>query len=139
MPVNPRGSLGKSKQQTTTEKVKKSFLIYSFFIIILLEIASIVINNNVSEDSYLNYYYPIITNLDFAILSGTFFLFRKRLKFCFRKKIAISSLVLYFLFNVFSVLFKLEANFYYSLVSYGLLGVVFATLVLTFYSTRNEP
>jgi hypothetical protein len=137
MPVNPRGSLGKSKQQTT-EKVKNSFLIYSFFVILLLEIASIVINNNVSEDNYLNLYYPIITNLDFAILFGTFYLFRKRLKFCFRKKIAIASLVLYYSFNALSVIFKLEANSYYSLVSYGLLGVVFATLVLTFFFTRNE-
>jgi len=139
MPANPKGSLGNcttcrmiaSAVKKTANNLRKNFLVYSIFYVLLLEIASIFIVQSVSEERYNNFYYPLINNIDFAVLFFNLFFYRNHLKFCLRKNIAVFSMAIYFVFNAYAVFFKLQQIFYYSAITYFLLGIVAVTLVLS--------
>ncbi len=138
MAANPKGSLGcptcraiASAVKNTAKNFRKNFLVYSIFYVLLLEIASIFIVQSVTEERYNDFYYPLINNIDFAVLFINLLFYRNHLKFCLRKNIAVFSMGIYFVFNTVAVIFKLQQSFYYSAITYFLLGIVAITLVLS--------
>lgn len=139
MAANPKGSLSNctrcrmiaSAIKKSANIIRKNFLVYSIFLFLAIEVVSIFIVKNVSEKRYDHFYYPLINNIDFSILFFNLFFYRKHLRFCLRKNIAVFSMAIYFVFNTIAVIFKLQQTFYYPVITYFLLGVVAITLFLS--------
>jgi hypothetical protein len=111
------------------ENRKKHFLKFSIFIILVIEWFSIFYNKTYTHpkhniyDSYLMYYYPLLTQLALFVIFFSIFLWKDRLHFCFRKAATTFYLSLYYLLGVLSVLLCLSADFYYEAISIGSLAI----------------
>lgn len=123
----PDESLGK-KAMNLTKKVCKKTFIYSVFFIILVEVFSLFIRD---KNNYVNYYYPILTQLSLFIMLFNIFYSSSKLRFCNRKKLAIFSLMMYYLVGFFSIFIELKKGVYLDVVSNLLL---FTSVVLIFLS-----
>lgn len=113
--------------------MRKHILVYSIFYLLVFEIGSIFLRN---LNNYALFWYPLLTNIALATIFYNLWLFRERLKFCFRKKIAVFSLFLYYIFAVATMVFNLCNSTYTQVISYGLLSVVLLTLISTIYAKK---
>lgn len=138
MPSLPKGSCGlcrvaKEVIEKINNNMRKHILVYSIFYLLLFEISSLYLRN---LNNYALFWYPLLTNIALATIFYNLWLFRERLKFCLRKNLAVFSLFLYYSFAVFTMIFQICNSTYIDLISYGLLGVVLSTLVLTLYAKK---
>lgn len=113
---------------------KKSFLIYSLFCLLLIEVVSIFIRYN---ENYVQYWYPLLTQIGFFLLVFSLFLWRERLHFCYRKNVAVFVLALYYLFGAFSIVAQVSDKAYTSIISYSLLGLCGLIFILSFIKSND--
>ncbi|MBF05035.1 MAG: hypothetical protein CMP76_17295 [Flavobacterium sp.] len=111
------------------ENKKKTFLKINIFIVLLIEWLSYAYIKTYTPvkkeviDVYTDFLYPLLTQLVLGILFLSFFLWKDRLYFCFRKSATTFYLSVYYFLGFFSILFCLNASIYYEIVSISILGV----------------
>lgn len=119
-------SLSKMVQKVDKKEIKNKFLIFSFLFIIGIELSSTFL---VAFKSYLLVIYPILTQLVMFIATFTMALYSKRLRFCKRKELALYLISIYYLLNVFFVLFP-STNYIYSIiVNFIIMGIAVYLLI----------
>lgn len=133
MAVVPHQGLG-GKMANILKTNKKVVTIYSIFTIPILEIASLFLEK---LPNYVYFWYPLLTYICLFQLLLSLFLWNDKLRFCYRKNIATLFLAFYYLFGIFALIFQFSANFYYSIVSIGLL-ILSLTLFVTSIFKTNE-
>jgi hypothetical protein len=136
----PKGSCGlckivKDRADKINSNIKKHILIYSFVYLLFAEIGSLLIRD---LPDYAIKWYPVLTQLTLSIIFYTLWLYRFNLKFCQRKNLIVKSLSAYYLFGTICVLFQFCESFFIKVITYGLLLVVFVTLLLTIYQPKKE-
>jgi hypothetical protein len=114
--------------------MRKHIIIYSFIYLFLFEISSIFLRN---RENYANYWYPLLTQLFLSVIFYNIFLLRDRLKFCLRKSIVVFTLFLYYFFGLSTIVFQFCNSTYNQIISYGLLTIVFITLLLTIIQDKK--
>lgn len=129
MPGNPKGGclpcrVVKETAIKVGENLKKNIKIYAFFAIILIEFFSIVFQNKIPNEVYAYKIYPTLVNIEFAFIFLAIFFHSERLRFCVRQKLIILFLIIYFLFNLITLLFPICWSDYSNIVNYSILGVI---------------
>jgi len=154
MPRNPIGScaLCKTVKENISKfgvllnlKTKKHILIYGFFYLLIFELFSFILAKDsvnimgISFDfpNYAFYTFPLLTQMGYSLMFISLWHWRFKLSFCQRKKIAVFSLFLYYSFNAICIMFQLCESFFTKVITYGLLSVVFVTLLLTIYQPKK--
>jgi len=121
------------------ENNKKTILVYSVFAVILIEWFSMIYQYivpqtpNLVYNRYLFFWYPLLTQLALFVLFFSLWLWKDRLHFCFRKSAATFYLACYYMLGIISVVFCIQANLYYSIVTYGTLGLATLIFIVSFF------
>ena len=132
MPGNPKGGCQICKAiATTVEKVKVNFKLYAFLALIFIELFSLKMQNYVSVQDYAYKYYPLMANLEFAIIFTAIYFHAEKLKFCTRQKLIVLALIAYFLINILFLVVPICWSDYYALTSYSILGLILILFVMT--------
>lgn len=131
MPAVPKESLGGRLSQLVVKSQNKIYK-YNIFAVIVLEVLSMFLRES---DKYVNYYYPLLSQLVLAVLVFTIYHKAKVLKYCTRKIWAYRFLMYYFVFGVVSIVLQLDNSTYTEVVGNGLL---FITAGLTIYTLCDE-
>ena len=131
MPAVPKESLGGRLSQLVVKSQNKIYK-YNIFAVIVLEVLSMFLRES---DKYVNYYYPLLSQLVLAVLVFTIYHKAKFLKYCTRKIWAYRFLMYYFVFGVVSIVLQLDNSTYTEIVGNGLL---FITAGLTIYTLCDE-
>lgn len=139
MPGNPKGGclpcrVIKETVVKAGENLKRNIKIYAFLAIILIEFFSIMFQNQIPETVYAYKIYPTLVNFEFGIIFLAIFLNSDRLRFCIRQKLIILFLLLYFIFNLITLLFPVCWTEYSNVVNCSILSVI---LILSFATWRN--
>ena len=139
MPVNPKPSCGacrfvKEKVEKLNNNTRKHILIYAFFYILAMEVGSLFLQN---KPNYLTYWFPLLCQFGFAVVFYALWLYRKNLKFCLRKDIAVFFLFLYYLFNGIVILFQICNSIYTNILSFGFLGISLLLLLTTILAPKK--
>lgn len=139
MAANPKGACGACRLvrqivERTNNNIRKHIMIYSFFYLLLAEVASLYLRN---LPNYTLFWFPLLVQFGFASLLYVLFLYRERLKFCFRKNIVVFSLFLYYAFNGIVVLFSICNSIYTDIITNGLLATAIITLLITIFEERK--
>ena len=154
MPRNPIGSCGACKvvKERLSKfgvlinlKTKKHILIYGLFYLLVFELLSFILAKESVNimgiiyyfPSYQLYTFPLLTQIGYSLIFISLWHWRFKLSFCQRKKIAVFSLFLYYSFNAICIMFQLCESFFTKVITYGLLSVVFVTLLLTMYKQKK--
>jgi hypothetical protein len=121
------------------ENNKKMILVYSIFAVIIIEWFSMIYQYNVPQtanlvyDRYLFFWYPLLSQLALFVLFFSLYLWKERLHFCFRKSATTFYLALYYLLGVFGVLFCIQANLYYTIISITSIGLATLLFIVSFF------
>lgn len=121
------------------ENNKKLILVYSIFAILIIEWFSLFYQKivpqtpNLVYDRYLFFWYPLLTQLALFVLFFSLYLWKERLHFCFRKSATTFYLSLYYLLGVFGVLFCIQANLYYTIISITSIGIATLIFIVSFF------
>lgn len=121
------------------ENNKKLILVYSIFAILIIEWFSLFYQKivpqtpNLVYDRYLFFWYPLLTQLALFVLFFSLYLWKERLHFCFRKSATTFYLSLYYLLGVFGVLFCIQANLYYTIISITSIGLATLIFIVSFF------
>jgi hypothetical protein len=107
MPAVPCRSLG-CRVSNVTKKLKKKFVRYAVFAIILLEVFSLLFNKS---SFYTLWLYDLLVQLTSVIFVLVLLLRPIKLELCSRKKLAYKVMGLYYLFGMFSIIFKIGASY----------------------------
>lgn len=124
----------KKKISNINYNMRKHVMIYAFFYLLLFEGVSLLL---VREDNYTEFWYPLLTQLALTVIFYNLYLFRIRLKFCLRKKIAVASLSIYYFIGALSLICQFCYSWYLQAVNHLLLLVAFVTIVLTIYKEKK--
>jgi hypothetical protein len=125
------------------ENNKKTILVYSVFAVILIEWFSMIYQYivpqtpNLVYDRYLFFWYPLLSQLALFVLFFSLYLWKERLHFCFRKSAATFYLALYYLLGVFGVLFCIQANLYYTIISVASIGLATLIFIVSFLKQND--
>ena len=135
MAAIPPGSCGlcrtvKNGFKKINYSMRKHVMIYAFFYLLIFEGLSLLL---VNKENYATYWYPLLTQIGYFVIFYNLYLFRYRLKFCLRKKIAVASLTIYYALGSTAILFQFCYSSYIALINHLLLLVAFATILLTIY------
>ena len=141
MAVIPTCSLCKApeKLRVYMESNKRLVLVYSIFAVLVIEWFSLFIsktnpsNPNQPFDNYLMFWYPLLTQLALFVLFFSLWLWKDRLHFCFRKSATTFYLAFYYLFGVIGVLFCIQANLYYTIISITSIGLATLIFIVSFF------
>ena len=113
------------------KKTPKHIYRYGIFAIILMDLASLLMK-------YLDVYsittYVLLTQLSCAILVFNSSYVNRPKRFCIRKRIAFSTLGIYYLIGSVSVLFGFDNDIYNYIVS----PLILLSVAVILYITRNE-
>lgn len=120
--------------KSVNEKIKKNSKLYAFFAIIIIELFSIKVQDYVSPQSYIQFVYPLLTQIVLFIIFVAINYHSERLRFCKRQKLIVSFLALYYFFNICFLLVPICWSTYSLLINYSILSII----ALLFISTwRN--
>lgn len=136
MPAHPKGSclLCRMAQAAVTkvnDHTKKYIKLYAFFAILILEFLSLYLSNNISENDYVYSVYPLFSNIEFLIIFIAILYQAEKLKFCSRQKSIVFFLMLYYAFNVFTLLVPICWSDYYNYVASSILSIMFILFIAT--------
>ena len=136
MPGNPKGGCQICKAIATAvvssvEKVKTNFKLYAFISLIFIELFSMKLQNYVSVQDYSYKYYPLLANLEMAIIFLAVYLHSERLRFCTRQKLIVLFLIVYYLINILFLFVPICWSEYYNLVVYSIIGVITLLFIAT--------
>lgn len=98
----------KSILTTTIKETYKHYTVWALLYLFSIELISFFLWEVVN---YTDFYYPLFNQCAFVILLANILFWSKRLNFCKFKKFAIISLILYYLYGVFAMIFNFEAFF----------------------------
>lgn len=138
MPILPKETLPK-KKMSKSNIVNSKFVIdgirvISIFLILFIELLSFILREN---ESYFSFYYPMLNQLGFFILVFALSFDDRIIKLCPRRKIAIRSLSMYYLFSFFAIIFQISNLVYTLIVVYGLIIVSFVLLLLSLFRNKK--
>ena len=120
--------------KVVNEKIKTNSKLYAFFAILIIELVSIKIQDHTTPQRYVEFIYPLLTQLVLFIIFVAINYHSERLRFCKRQKLIVIFLALYYFLNIVFMVFPICWSTYSSYVNYGILSVV----GLLFYATwRN--
>ena len=125
--------LGKKAVDYLTEQ-KANCKRLSLFYLLAIEVISLFIRN---VKNYACYWYPLMTQIGFFLVVFTFLMYRERLRFCLRKKLAVAFLSLYYLFGVIALVFQFTDKVYFEWTSIGVLVLSVLLFGLSFFN--QEP
>jgi len=137
--VPPRSltGFGKLRKALTGQNEKVNYNIAKFSILYLF-IIEIVSMKLMYLPKYLFFWYPILTQLGYALLIYTLFTFSKKLGFCRFKKAGLLLFFAYYLIGVFGIIFELGDKNYYQIISFVFLGMAFLNLIYSLKNFKNE-
>lgn len=143
MPTNPKGGClicrkVKETAKSVVKNVKVNTIVYAFFIIILIEFLSLRMQDIVSLEFYSNVLYPLFANIEFLIILLYLYNNSQRVKICKRQKRIILFLLLYFLFNVATLIFPICWGFYANLINYAFLCLILITIIATWRNSSTK-
>lgn len=118
------------KTHNFLKEKKKQFLTLSVFIVLLFEVVSLFLRK---EPNYSCYWYPLLTQICSFLLLFSLFLWKEKLRFCFRKNLSILLLSIYYFFGSIAILFKFSNLYYYEIASFLILGASILTIVLSVF------
>lgn len=128
------------KIRTYLDTNKQPFLTYSIFFILLIEwYSAFYIYTNPSssintKNEYLQFWYPMLSQLALFIVFFSLFLWKERLRFCYRKSAVCFYLSSYYFLGFLGVLFCLNANVYYILINYGTIAIASFLFIASVYN-----
>ena len=139
MAVLPPGSCGLCRTVKNTVKfinknMYKHVMIYAFFYLLLFEGLSLLLRD---REDYSLYWYPLLTQFALTVIFYNLYLFRNRLRFCLRKKIAVASLTAYYGLGVLTMIFQICNTVYLQFINHLLLLVTMFTLLLTIVQKKK--
>ncbi len=109
---------------------KKPFLLISIFLVLIIEIISIFLSK---KQNYACYWYPMLSQVCLFLIFFSIFLWNEKLRFCFRKNIAVLLLSIYYFFGSIALLFKFSHLYYYEVASVIILIASIVVLVLSLF------
>jgi len=113
------------------EKIKINSKLYAFFAIIIIEFFSIRIQNYVTPLQYVEFIYPVLTQVALFIIFVALNYHSERLRFCKRQKLIVISLAIYYFLNIVFMLVPICWSTYYSLINYSILSIVGLLFIAT--------
>lgn len=126
--------LGKKAKDYLTEQ-KSNFKRLSIFYLLAMELVSLKLRN---LKGYECYWYPLLTQVGLFLLVFTFLMYRERLRFCLRKKLAVAFLSAYYLFGTAALVFGFSDKTYYDWISIGMLVMAVVLFGLSFFNPKTE-
>lgn len=117
--------------KAVNEKIKVNSKLYAFFAIVLIELLSIYLQEIVSVKSYLEFYYPLLTQMALCAIFIAVNYHSERLRFCKRQKLIVIFLAIYYFLNILFLLFPICWSDYYTIVNYGILSIVGLLFIAT--------
>lgn len=139
MPIIPNQSAGKKTLKNVfnpSKKTRDNIYTYFIFVIIAIEFLSMFLKDFVfispyKQDKYLVIYYPLLTQIEFFLLTIPFLLNAKSFLFCKRKKLAYLFLTLYFLFQILVIVFQINYKILNNVAAYGFITVIAVTGIMS--------
>ena len=128
MPRIPKESL-KKRVQAVIKNSKNKIYTYGLIVGLVIEIASVLICEVV--DDYMLFWYPMLTQLVFAIYVLSILFTPPKVSPCIREKIAMGFLVAYYTYGFLATLFKFSGEDYSINISGGLLVISFLLIIYT--------
>lgn len=101
------------------ERIKVYFIYWVAGVYVVELLSGLVYNNT----SYMNFWYPLLTQIQVLVLLGAFITHGKVLNFCKAKMHALYGFSFYYLMGIVSLIFQINSPIYLN-VSYGVLFLV---------------
>jgi hypothetical protein len=117
--------------KTVNEKIKINSKLYAFFAILIIELFSIKIQDYSTPQRYVEFIYPLLTQLVLFIIFVAINYHSERLRFCKRQKLIVIFLALYYFLNIVFMLVPICWGAYYSLINYSILSIVGLLFIAT--------
>jgi hypothetical protein len=112
------------------------YLKYAIFYLLGIEFLSVFINGK--SIAYAPLWYPLLTNFAFSLLLINYLSFEGlKVTICQRKKAAINTLIVYYVFGALCLIFQSNFYNYISFVKYILLGTCFFILLLSIFKNQK--
>jgi len=113
------------------EKIKNNSKLYAFFAIIIIELLSMKIQDYVTPQRYIEFVYPLLTQIVLFIVFVAINYHSERLRFCKRQKLIVIFLALYYFLNITFLVFPICWSTYSGLVNYSILSLIGLLFVST--------
>lgn len=117
--------------KTVNEKIKINYKLYAFFAILIIELFSIKIQDYSTPQRYVEFIYPLLTQLVLFIIFVAINYHSERLRFCKRQKLIVIFLALYYFLNIVFLISPICWSTYSEWVNYGILSVVSLLFIAT--------
>lgn len=117
--------------KAVNEKIKVNSKLYAFSAIVMIELLSIKIQEFVSTKSYLEFYYPLLTQVVLCVIFIAINYHSERLRFCKRQKLIVIFLAVYYFLNMLFLVFPICWSQYYAIVNYSILAIVCILFIAT--------
>ena len=122
----------KKMAETTIKEAFKSYSIWGLAYLFIVEVISLILWDNIN---YKEFYYPLLNQIAILLILINIFTWRNRLNFCKFKKSGLIALIIYYLIEILSMIFKWVwifdfANLFFSIMT--------GFLVLFIYKKTNN-
>jgi len=117
--------------KAVNEKIKINSKLYAFFAILIIELFSIKIQDYSTPQRYVEFIYPLLTQIVLFIIFVGINYHSERLRFCKRQKLIVIFLALYYFLNIMFMLVPICWSTYSEWVNYGILSVVLLLFIAT--------
>jgi FlaA1/EpsC-like NDP-sugar epimerase len=120
--------------KVVNEKIKTNSKLYAFFAIIIIELFSLKIQDYTTPKAYVEFIYPLLTQIVLFIIFVAINYNSERLRFCKRQKLIVVFLAVYYFLNIIFMVFPICWSSYSGLINYSVLSIV---SLLFFATWRN--
>lgn len=117
--------------KSVNEKIKTNCKLYVFLAVIFIELFSIKIQEYATPQLYMEFIYPLLTQIVLFIVFVGVNYHSERLRFCKRQKLIVMFLALYYFLNIVFLVFPICWSSYSSWVNYGCLSIISFLFVAT--------
>jgi hypothetical protein len=113
------------------DKIKVNSKLYAFFAIIIIELFSLKVQDYTTPKLYVEFIYPLLTQVVLFIIFVAINYHSERLRFCKRQKLIVIFLALYYFLNILFMLVPICWSTYYGLINYSILSIVGLLFIAT--------
>lgn len=132
MAANPKGSCNVCRiAKAVNETIKKQSKLYAFFALIIIELFSMKIQEYSTPQRYVEFIYPLLTQIALFIIFVAINYHSERLRFCKRQKLIVIFLAFYYFLNIVFLLVPICWSTYSGLVNYSILSIVGLLFIAT--------
>jgi len=117
--------------KAVNEKIKINSKLYAFFAILIIELFSIKIQDYSTPQRYVEFIYPLLTQLVLFIILVAINYHSEKLRFCKRQKLIVIFLALYYFLNIVFMISPICWSTYSDWVNYSILSVVSLLFIAT--------